>query len=439
MGLKVLWLSAAPMWRASGYGRQTNYTVKALQQLPEVERIAVACSGGFEWGTINFNGVDHISGFGVEKGSDALIAAHMRAMGFDVCISLMDVWPMPQVFASANGGGNFKWVPIVPIDGYPLSRQTQARLVNAHQIIAMSQFGKKTMEERLPQIPITYIPHCIDTSIYRPLGNKKQFKKMIGFPEECFLVGMVAANTQNSPVVRKGFPEAIKAFSEFVKIHPDARLYLHALPYVGPESADVFALCDMYGLDFAKYVIVLDPYMDRMGISDQQMAMAYNAMDVYFAPSAGEGFNVPLIEAQASGIPVVANAATAQTENVGVGWLVPPLASVAVPTNTQWYLANPLGSDSACESCGHVTHQPGLLDALCTAYDELHDEKKARRLSIDAVKFGTKFDVRAVITTYWRSFLQELAKGLGVEAAPVKLWQPGQGPEPTPIRRGRQQ
>ena len=47
-----------------------------------------------------------------------------------------------------------------------------------------------------------------------------------------------------------------------------------------------------------------------------------NVMDVFLLPSKGEGFGIPLIEAQACGIPVIITKCTGHEELMGGGWFV---------------------------------------------------------------------------------------------------------------------
>ena len=49
-----------------------------------------------------------------------------------------------------------------------------------------------------------------------------------------------------------------------------------------------------------------DQYAFRLGYTPEMMALTYSMFDVLLAPSHGEGFRVPLIEAQACGTPVIA-------------------------------------------------------------------------------------------------------------------------------------
>jgi glycosyltransferase involved in cell wall biosynthesis len=53
-----------------------------------------------------------------------------------------------------------------------------------------------------------------------------------------------------------------------------------------------------------------------------EMAGIYSAMDVLLNPAMGEGYGIPIVEAQACGVPVIVTDFTAMPELVGGGWLV---------------------------------------------------------------------------------------------------------------------
>jgi glycosyltransferase involved in cell wall biosynthesis len=68
-------------------------------------------------------------------------------------------------------------------------------------------------------------------------------------------------------------------------------------------------------------------------VSDEQLAAFYRRADVFVSASDHEGFGVPLLEAMAFGVPVVARATAAVPETVAEGGLlVPPDASPLVLT-----------------------------------------------------------------------------------------------------------
>ena len=52
-------------------------------------------------------------------------------------------------------------------------------------------------------------------------------------------------------------------------------------------------------------MIFSDQYTYLLGWPEERMAQLYNAFDVLSLASSGEGFGIPLIEAQACGVPVV--------------------------------------------------------------------------------------------------------------------------------------
>jgi glycosyltransferase involved in cell wall biosynthesis len=108
---------------------------------------------------------------------------------------------------------------------------------------------------------------------------------------------------QGGVSVAEGVGENILAFALFAKTRPDALLYLHteARPLGG---IDLVALTQAAGID-SKQVIFADQYGHRMGVPDDIMAQIYSRTDVLLSASAGEGFGLPVLEAQACGTRVI--------------------------------------------------------------------------------------------------------------------------------------
>jgi hypothetical protein len=127
------------------------------------------------------------------------------------------------------------------------------------------------------------------------------------------------------------------------------------------------------------------------------LAASYSACDVLLAPSHGEGFCVPLIEAQACGVPVIANDFSAQSELVGAGWVL-----LGQPEwDPAWHacLVNPLIDD--------------VVEKLELAYERASDPE-LRQL---AIRWAGQFDSDLVFDEFWRPFIDQLAW----EALPVPL------------------
>jgi len=114
-------------------------------------------------------------------------------------------------------------------------------------------------------------------------------------------VGRVAPN--------KGHQELVKAFHVLKTYHHrDARLWLVGGKAHGRYRAAVDHLIAGLGL---RDVVFTGP------IDDPQLASVFRRADIYLSLRAHEGFGVPLIEAMAHGIPVVAWDTTAVGETMG--------------------------------------------------------------------------------------------------------------------------
>jgi glycosyltransferase involved in cell wall biosynthesis len=172
---------------------------------------------------------------------------------------------------------------------------------------------------------------------------------------------MVAAN-KGFPA-RKSWPEALAAFAGFYSRHPDALLYLHTTrtPF-GSNGAGIYFddLIDAVGLP-REAVTFVDEGELAVGIPDAQMADVYRASDVLLMPSMGEGFGLPLLEAQACGCPVIAQDCSAMSELVKNGVLVQPIQPFWLPQLRYWWQ---LASVDRVEMLRLAHHYGELLEAV---------------------------------------------------------------------------
>jgi glycosyltransferase involved in cell wall biosynthesis len=112
----------------------------------------------------------------------------------------------------------------------------------------------------------------------------------------------------------------------------------------------------------------------------------YNAFDLLLAPSMGEGFGIPVVEAQACGVPVVVSDFSAQPELVGSGWTVS-----GVP---DW--------DEAQGAWLQLPNVGGIVEALEAAY-------RGEGIPANARAKGLEYDHRRVYTEHWQPILADLA------------------------------
>lgn len=301
--LRILISSNAP-WSTSGYGQQIAEFVPRLRDAGY--EMAVSCFYGLEGGRIQMEGVTCYPKIADTWGADGMVnhSLHFKA---DIVMSLQDLWVVDQ-----NALKQLKrWIPIVPIDHDPIPPAIYERLKQAYRIITYSRFGYNELQ-RLG-MHSTYIPHTVNTSIYKPM-EKKEIRKKIGVPEDMFLFGMVSANKDNPP--RKSFQEAMDSFKIFHDKHPNSGMYFHTLlAQAGGFPIEQYA--DFLGIK--KSIFHLQPYEQLFQVDKPVMAQIYNSFDCLLAPSTNEGFGVPIIEAQSCGVPVITNGWTAMPELVKDG------------------------------------------------------------------------------------------------------------------------
>jgi glycosyltransferase involved in cell wall biosynthesis len=236
------------------------------------------------------------------------------------------------------------------------------------------------------RVDALYVPHGIDTNILCP-GDREQARGKIGVPGDAFVVGMVAANKGNPS--RKSFDEAFQAFARLLASHKDAVLYLHTEASGVVQGVDLprlLAACDIPPAN----VVFCDQYAYQcLPQSTERMADTYRAMDVLLNPAQGEGFGVPMIEAQACGTPVITTDFSACPEVGKVGWHI---GGQPFWTQQMSWQVRP--------------NVDQITDALRSAYD------MAGRLRDQAREHALTYDSDRVTAEHWVPALAEIDRRL---------------------------
>jgi len=369
--LRILWASNAP-WTPTGYGMQTAQVAKRL--VADGHDVAIAANHGIAgaaipWGNIPVfpNGLD-------VYGNDAIPYAYLRHEA-DLAITLFDVW----VYKNPDLD-NARIYPWTPVDHAPVPPEVVA-FTRKHRPIAMSRFGVEQLREA--GVSPLYVPHAYEPAHFAPVESR--LRAALGVPDDAFLVTINAANKGTKPP-RKAWGENLFAFGAFAKRHPDAYLYLHT-DLIGHDGVPLTILLNELGLgaDRVKFA----PQMElRMGeITPPMLAQVYSASDVLLACSYGEGFGVPVLEAQACGIPVIVSDGSAQAELCGAGW--------KVATQPWWDLTQ-----------GAWFHQPIVADIIRKLEAAYEARGTLRQRAID---FAADYEADTIYERYWRPVLAEIA------------------------------
>ena len=149
---------------------------------------------------------------------------------------------------------------------------------------------------------VTIIPHGVDCSIFRPSSaeSRQTWRRTNSIPEDSLTFLHVGAMTGN-----KGVQDLVRAFAIIVQLLPNARLILKGNDALYDSRRRLGLLLDTF-LDDASRQRVL-PRLTYVGgrLTNQEMQALYGAADVYVSPYSAEGFNMPVLEAVACGLPVV--------------------------------------------------------------------------------------------------------------------------------------
>ena len=243
-------------------------------------------------------------------------------------------------------GIEYEWLPAYEnlLQRWYLPLSTQYAVMSASRIIAVSQFTKNQLVERLGADPnkIQVIYEGVtNTSPSNPSpiigeGRKGEVLTKWGLKPKQYLlfVGTVQP--------RKNLVRLIQAYLALSTKHLALKLVIAGK--LGWNYEEVVELAKRYGIMIVGYINETDRY-----------SLLQNAI-VYVQPSITEGFGLPVLEAMAAGVPVVSSSGGALKEIIGIQY---PMSSKI--------LFNPLDVNDMVKKIGLVLGNKKLREEMIKA------------------------------------------------------------------------
>lgn len=386
--MRIMLASVAP-WCNSGYGTITSRLAKSLKA--DGHEVAIAATYGLKGGVTTWEGIT-VFPHGSELAASDVIQAHVAFWHPDFVISLCDFWHG----GDAYGGSLFKWIPWLPVDHEPLPKKIKDVLARAWKVLSMSQAGKIQLDTA--GVANDLIPLGISEKYHQDGGGRKAWRDAYDISRETFVYGFVGMNVYWPP--RKGLDRLLEAFARVHELHSDTKLYLHTtVKAMAVPEFDLRQVMETFQVP-EDSVIFTDDYPMFLGISEDHMRAMYNGFDCFVLPTHGEGFGLPVVEAQACGVPIIATDCTSMPE------LTMEECRVLVPASR--YL-------SGGYSYQFEADVDALVAAMNEAYERLGPRCKCSDPQCDGFPwrrlvsiFGRNFYWQDVYANYWRPYLQQI-------------------------------
>jgi len=388
--LKILWYGVAPYIK-SGYGVVAANCVDRLISKGYPTIIAAYYgidSGGFlKLGNTYVVPVEKLpnDGFGFSS-----LLRHMDKFQMDIIVYMTDFWVARPLAEKTP-----RLYVYTPIDHENYSLEQQDLLRKFGGLAIPSMHGVKEVAKY--GIKAHYLPHGVDLNVYKPVPepDKVKCREYFKLKKDQFVVGIVAENNDTEP--RKGWDAMFNAVKIFLDNNPDARKDFKLMCHTNPYNAKGYNLIGLSkNLKIEDVITWQDPYMKLLGMPPSLMMVLYNSFDVLFNLASREGFCLPMLEAQACGIPSISTKFSAMIERVNYGkcgWLVKPKGLRFSPINAQT----------------SVPDEIGAAEALEEAYN---NDKLRKMYSKKGLTYSKNFSWDIVVDKYFVPWLEDIESSL---------------------------
>ncbi|MBT7956919.1 MAG: glycosyltransferase family 4 protein [Rhodospirillaceae bacterium] len=185
---------------------------------------------------------------------------------------------------------------------------TDALAGNDTQILTPSAWSKQGfINSGVEDSRIHIVPHGVDTKIFHPDPSidRQGMREKLGAGDDSFLFLNIGAMTTN-----KGIEQLLAAFARHRQSNPRALLILKGQDNLygsgGILNKRLMAVAEAQGVKPDDILEGLRYIGDDF--APEKMADLYRVTDAYVSPYLAEGFNLPVLEAVASGLPVICTA-----------------------------------------------------------------------------------------------------------------------------------
>lgn len=392
----ILYLSNAT-FSPSGYGNQANHIL--YDWLKQGYTVRQATNYGLHGARLGLNNLELYPALEGDLHGDKTARLIFMNWKTDIFMTLYDIWMGAYVDGDPARPETLHaihphWIPTIMVDHDPVPEGTVINARCAYKTICPTKWGVEQLKKN--GVASNYIPFGIDTKVWKPAKDeeeKRENKKWLQnrsiplnlerravIDEDTFLIHI---NGANKDPYRKAFMRSFIAVQLFLQNNPDAekdtRIYIHSwmklardIPH-GAKTLQVDWACK-----------ASSDYQMLCSVPDETMARIGRTADVFLHPTQGGGFEIPVLEAMASGIPVITTDFVALPEIVGDGgWLI--------PCKTKYF--SPLDATQA------IADEFKMADALEEAYNK---SKKRKSLGRKARKKALEYDWKKVDPLYHR-------------------------------------
>lgn len=249
----------------------------------------------------------------------------------DIVMAIRDPW-MDSFLITSPLRPFYNLVLMPTVDSAPQRPSWIEDFISLDGVMTYSDWSRKVLEKegggKINTQQATYTG--VDLNVHKPVKDKKEHRKKLGFEEDAFIIGTVMRNQK-----RKLFPELFKAFRKYLdNVEPELAnktyLYVHT-SYPDMQGWDLPGLllendighkvlftylCKATSKPFISFfqdAKTYSPYSNGAsaimptvgdGLSTEAMVDVINVFDLYVQYAITEGLGVPAIEAAACGIPI---------------------------------------------------------------------------------------------------------------------------------------